>query len=138
MWGFTELARTVKPHMILIEKNFDYDNVNAVFRRYPLEIKYVTTGSGLTEDTKRKGWTVDKPFMVGWLGEQYDKHVIQYPKIRTADMNELINQQQQMVGVTQPSGHMSFKALRNRHDDLFMAKLIGCNAIRIWWDENDR
>lgn len=133
------LQDTVKPHMILIEKNFDYENVQKTFVKYPFSnLQYITTSSGLTEETRRKGWTVDKPFMIGWLRDQQKDHVVQYPKVQTADMKELINQQQQMVGVTLSSGHVSYKALRNRHDDLFMAKLIGCNAIRIWWDENDK
>lgn len=119
--------------MMLIEKNFDYENVSVAFARLP--ITYVTTGSGLTEKTRAKGWTVDKPYMIGWLKQEYKKHTIQYPNVKSADMNELINQQSQIYPFTIPGGHTSYKAYRNRHDDLFMAKLIGCNAIRIWWEQ---
>ena len=132
---FVRLKNKVKPHMMLLEKNFDYDNVWKAFSKYPLEIKYITTSTDLTQKVRAKGWSVDKNFMIGWLKEEQPKHTIQYPGNRTQDMEELINQQTQIVGITGPSGHVSYKAVRNRHDDLFMAKLIGCNAIRIWWEQ---
>ena len=130
---FEILQKKIKPHLILIEKNFDYENVSKAFRNLP--ITYTTTSSNLTEKSRAKGWSVDKPYMIGWLKTEYKKHTIQYPKVKSADMNELINQQIQIVGITAPSGHVSYKAQRGRHDDLFMAKLIGCNAVRIWWDQ---
>lgn len=129
---FSKMSNMMRPHLILIEKNFDYENVLNAFTHLP--VKYITTGTGLTEKTRAKGWTVDKPYMVGWLKEQYKKHTIQLPSNPTEDMQELINQRNQIVGITAPSGHVSYKAQRNRHDDLWMAELIGCNAVRIWWD----
>ncbi len=129
---FTKLYKKMNFDLILLEKNFDYENVSKAFSHLP--IKYITTSQGLTEKTKAKGWSVDKPYMIGWLQDEYKKHTIQYPSIHSADMAELINQQNQIVGITAPSGHVSYKAQRNRHDDLFMSKLIGCNSIRIWWD----
>ena len=119
--------------LMLIEKNFDYENVSKAFSNLP--ITYVSTTGNMTEKARAKGWAVDKPFMIGWLKEEYKTHTIQYPNIKSADMDELINQQNQIVGITAPSGHVSYKAQRGRHDDLFLACLIGCNAIRIWWDQ---
>lgn len=130
---FSKMSKLIKPHMILIEKNFDYDNVSKAFTHLP--VKYITTGTGLTEQTRAKGWSVDKPYMVGWLKQQYKKHTIQLPSNPTEDMKELINQRNQIVGITAPSGHVSYKAQRNRHDDLWMAELIGSNAVRIWWEQ---
>ncbi len=132
------LQKKIRPHIILIEKNFDYDNILPVFKKFNLDEKYVTTSTGLTEKTRAKGWSVDKNYMIGWLQDEQKNHTINYPSIKSADMNELINQQNQIVGITAPSGHVSYKAQRGRHDDLFMAKLIGCNAIRIWWEQLDR
>jgi len=122
------------PDMVLIEKNFDYDNIWPVFKKYQLPIQYVTTSGNLTDETRAKGWSIDKPFMIKWLAEEYGKNTVQWPPKIGKDMQELMDQRSQMVGITAPSGHVSYKAQRNRHDDLFMAKLIGCNAIRLWWD----
>lgn len=129
---FSILQKKVKPDMILIEKNFDYDNVSKAFAALP--ITYVSMSSNLTEKTRDKGWSVDKPYMIGWLQAEYKRHTIQYPKKQSSDMAELINQQNEIVGITGPSGHTSYKRTRNRHDDLFTSKLIGCNAIRLWWE----
>ena len=76
--------------------------------------------------------------MIDWLPKQYRKHTIQVPEVQSKDMQELINQRNQIVGITGPSGHVSYKAIRNRHDDLFMCELIGCNFIRLWWEELER
>lgn len=132
---FSKLNKKIHFDMMLLEKNFDYENISNAFHRLP--IKYITTSSNLTESTRAKGNTVDKPFMINWLKEQHKKNTIQYSPTRSADMEELINQQNQIVGIVSPSGYATYKAIRNRHDDLFMAKLIGCNIIRIWWDKMD-
>lgn len=119
--------------LLLIEKNFDYENVSKAFSDLP--ITYVSTSGTLTEKSRAKGWAVDKPYMIGWLKDEYKAHTIKWPEIKNADMQELIDQRAQIVPITAPSGHVTYKAQRGRHDDLFMAKLIGCNAIRIWWDQ---
>lgn len=129
---FRILHNKVNFDMVLLEKNFDYYKISKAFERLP--ITYVTTSSNLTENTRADGWSVDKPFMINWMAKQYRAHNIQYPEKQSDDMRELINQQNEIVGITGPSGHTSYKRTRNRHDDLFMAKLIGCNAIRIWWN----
>ena len=130
---FSKMHKKIHFDMMILEKNFDYENVSKAFSHLP--ITYVTTGSGLTEQTRAKGFSVDKPFMVSWLKAQYKKHNVQYPTKQSKDVQELINQRNQIVGITGPSGHVSYKAQRNRHDDLFMGELIGANAIRIWWDQ---
>lgn len=131
---FEYLHRQINFDLIILEKNFDYDKICKAFKHLP--ITYVSTTGNLTEKNRAKGWAVDKPYMIGWLKTEYKKHTIQYPANQTGDMAELINQQNQIVGITAPSGHVSYKRTRNRHDDLFMAKMIGCNAIRIWWNQN--
>ena len=122
--------------MKLIEKNFDYENIKKTFEQYDLQPGYVTTSANLTSKKNSQGWAVDKPYMIKWLARAYLKNTVQWPAKMTKDMQQLINQRSLMTGTTAPSGHTSYKAHRNRHDDLFMAKLIGCNAIRLWWDNN--
>jgi len=129
---FWSLNNKLHFDLMILEKNFDYDRVSKAFSK--LSITYVSTTGNMTEQARAKGWAVDKPYMIGWLKEQYPLHTIQFPKTPNADMEELMNQRKQIVGITAPSGHVTYKAQRGRHDDLFMAKLIGCNAIRIWWD----
>ena len=131
------LKRDHNPDMILIEKNFDYDNIKKTFEKYDLQPRYITTSANLTDEKNSQGYTVDKPYMIKWLAREYLKNTVQWPQSKmTKDMQQLINQRSLMTGITAPSGHSSSKAQRNRHDDLFMAKLIGCNAIRLWWDNN--
>ncbi len=133
---FETLHKKINFDLLLLEKNFDYENVSKAFSHLP--IKYITTSSNLTEETRNKGWSMDKPFMIDWLNKQHKKHTILYPSKQSPDMQELINQRNQIVGITAPSGHVSYKATRNRHDDLFSAKLIGCNAIRLWWEQQQQ
>lgn len=129
---FSKIHKKLNFDMLLIEKNFDYDEVSKAFARLP--ITYVTTSANLTEETRAKGWSVDKPYMIKWLKPQYEKHAILYPSTQSSAMQELINQRNEVVGITAPSGHVSYKRQRGRHDDLFLCELIGCNAIRIWWN----
>jgi len=129
---FDTMHKKINFDMMIIEKNFDYENVSKAFAHLP--IIYVSTSAGLTEKKRAQGWSVDKPYMIGWLKGQYTKHNVLYPSKQSPDMQELINQRNQIVGIKAPSGHVSYKAQRSRHDDLFMGELIGANAIRIWWD----
>ncbi len=133
---FEKLHRKINFDLLIIEKNFDYDRVAPIFAHLP--IRYVTTSSHLKEETRNKGHSVDKPFMIHWLQKEYKRHTIQVPSTQSPDMQELVNQRNQIVGITTPSGTTSYKAQRNRHDDLFMCELIGCNFIRLWWEEMDR
>lgn len=131
---FDKLHNKIHFDLIILEKNFDYENVSKAFANLP--IIYVTTLSNLTEKTRQKGFSVDKPFMIKWLKTEYTKHTIQLPSIHSDEIKELINQRNEISGIVSPSGHTSYKRQRGRHDDLFLCELIGCNAIRIWWDEN--
>jgi len=137
-YHFHKLHNKLNFDLILLEKNlivsFDYELISKAFANLP--ITYVTTLSGLTAKTRQKGFTIDKNFMIDWLKNEYQKHTIQLPPIHSEEIKELINQRNEISGITGPSGHTSYKRKRGRHDDLFMPELIGCNAIRIWWDEN--
>ncbi len=130
---FSKLHNKLHFDLIILEKNFDYEEVSKAFARLP--ITYVTTLTQLTTKTRQKGFSIDKNFMIKWLKTEYKNHTIQLPSIHSDEIKELINQRNEISGITGPSGHTSFKRQRNRHDDLFMPELIGCNAIRIWWDE---
>jgi len=133
---FSFLQKKIVPDIMGIEMNYRGKKLLPLFRiKYKLPMIGINTSANLTEQTRKRICSMDKPFMMKWYATQQRLHKILYPEKRTADMEELINQDNEMVGITQPSGHVSFKRKRNRHDDLFMAKLIGCNIIRIWWEE---
>jgi len=133
---FTLLQKKIDPDVMCIEMNYRGKKLLPLFRtKYNLPMIGINTSANLTIQTRKKGKTMDKPFMMKWYSTQQRLHRILYPQKRTADMEELINQDNEMVGIIQPSGHTSYKRKRGRHDDLFMAKLIGCNIIRRWWEE---
>ena len=133
---FSMLQKKINPDIMAIETNYRGRKLLPLFQeKYKLPMIGIHTLSNLTDKTRRLGHSMDKPFMMNWYAEQQRLHRILYPDKRSADMEELINQTNEMVGITQPSGHVSYKRTRGRHDDLFMPKLIGCNIIRIWWEE---
>jgi len=132
---YEKVKRQINPHLVLIEKNFDYDKLKPAFVN--TNPTYVTMSSGLTKQTRRKGFSIDKPWVINEIHKLHKNHHIQYPDKMTADMQELINQRNEMSGIVSPAGKTTYKRTRNRHDDLFMAKLIGINAILLWWQNMD-
>ena len=133
---FTKVSKQIHPDLILIEKNFDYEKVLLAFKHLP--ITYVTMSSGLTEETKQKGFSVDKPWCIRQIDSLQRKHAILYPEKLSYDMQELINQRNEMDAVPTGTGHISYKRTRNRHDDLFIAALHCCNFIRLFQEQQER
>lgn len=132
---YSKWYHQIKPDLILIEKNFDYDRVKIAFASLP--VTYVTMSNNLKESTRRKGFSIDKPWCIQEIHKLHQRHAIQYPQVLSFDMQELINQRNEMSAVNTGTGHVSYKRKRNRHDDLYMGKLIGINAILLWWEELD-
>lgn len=114
--------------IMLLEKNHGYDEVSKAFSGLP--IQYVYTCASLKDSNRHKQDVMDKHFMIEWYGKAISNDVFLYPKVMTAEIAELIKQ---VELISEING--SFKAKAGRHDDLFMAKLIGCDFIRKWWDE---
>lgn len=132
---FAKVSKQIHPDLTLIEKNFDYEKVSLAFKHIP--VTYITMSSDLTEETKQKGFTVDKPWCIRQIASLHRRHAILYPEKLSYDMQELINQRNEMAAVPTGTGHISYKRTRNRHDDLFMSELIGVNAILLWWNRLD-
>ena len=65
------------PDMILIEKNYDYDNIKKTFEKYDLDIQYITTTANLTNKKNSQRYTVDKPYMNKWLARENLKKTVQ-------------------------------------------------------------
>ena len=101
---------------------------NCLDKKYNLDVAGIFTSANLTEKTINRGQSMDKPEMVKWLKDTMANHQVLFPEKPSEDMQELINQIHQIVGITGPSGHTTYKAMRGRHDDLFMAFLLCCHV----------
>jgi len=132
---FTKISKQIHPNLIQIEKNFDYEQVQLAFVHLP--VVYVTMSSTLATKTRQKGFSIDKSWCIRQIDSLQKKHVILYPERISYDMQELINQRHEMDAITTATGHVSYKRTRSRHDDLFMAELMGVNAILLWWERLD-
>lgn len=132
---YSKIKSQIKPHLIILEKNFDYENLLPAF--VDVSPLYVTMSSKLTEATRKKLHSVDKPWVINEIHTLHKNHQIQYPPKLNSDMRELVNQRNEMAGIIGPSGKTTYKRLRNRHDDLYSAKIIGINHILHWWRECD-
>lgn len=135
---YEKVKLQINPHFILLEKNFDYDNLLPAFTH--LNPTYITTTSNLTIQNRINLKAVDKPWVIKEIIKLHQNKQIQYPPKISADMKELINQRNEMSAFTSLSGHISYKRVRGRHDDLYSAKILGINHILRWWetcDDND-
>ena len=91
------------PDRILIEKNFDYDNIKKTFEKYDLQPRDITTSANLTSKKNSQGYTVDKPYMIKWLAREYHKNTVQWPQSKmTKDTQQLNTQRSLMKRRTAP------------------------------------
>ncbi len=124
------LKDSIQADIVTIEKNFDYDDLYKIFNS-PLKPLWVQTCSSLTENNRNNVNTMDKNFMAKWLVKNLTRITI--PQNADETILELIHQNMQISSYTTPSGKTGYKAKSGRHDDLFMAELIGLDVIRKWW-----
>lgn len=132
---FSKLQRIVKPHIILLEDNFEKDKVERAFRKYQIPTKWIHTSSNLNENTRRKYTSLDKPFVVEWLATQKKAKRVFYGD--GSDMQILINQTSEIVSFMTQNGGTTYRRQRGRHDDLFSCSIIFANFVRLWWEELD-
>ena len=127
------VRNSIKPNIIGIETNNRGKRVMNLYReKYALKLVGINTSANLTLETLERGLTMDKPFMIGWLKEYLQNHMIKFPNNPTVEMKVLIDQIHQIVGIRTAAGHISYKAQRGRHDDLFMAFLLCCHIARLY------
>lgn len=124
------VKKSQRPNFMGLETNNRGGNVLKLFEtKYNLKMNGVYTGFDLNEETMLKGKSMDKPYMIKWFKENIDRVI--FPEVRSADMSELLNQMNQIVGIRTASGHMMYKAQRGRHDDLFMALLLSLHIVMV-------
>ena len=61
---------------------------------------------------------MDKPWTIKYLAQMKEDGTILFPEVAYGAMAKLITQISEIVGIRQPSGHIAYKAIRGRHDDL--------------------
>ena len=82
------IHQEIKPNFMGIETNNRGKNVLFLFhQKYGLNfIHGVSTSANMTEKTRSKGYTMDKPFMVHWFKEKMGRHEIIFPAAPPRDM----------------------------------------------------
>ena len=118
------IQKNVKPDFIGMETNNDGADIISRIKKCGITVNGIATSSGLTEETRNKGLTMDKNYTIKQLAKMMKKHSVIFPGNSTKDMQKLISQIPQIVGIRGPTGNRTYKAMRGRHDDLFMALLL--------------
>ncbi len=132
------IRNKIKPHFMGLETNNRGKEILKLFQtKYHLSLHGVSTSSNLTDQTREQGHAMDKQFMIEWFAQQKQKHNILFPKNPTPDMNELITQVSQISGFKSYNGTTSYKRIRGRHDDLFMALLLCCHIALLYMKRYD-
>ena len=127
------IEKKLRPQFMCIETNNRGKRVQDLFlKKYNLKVAGIYTSSNLTEKTRQRGESMDKPFMVQWLKDYIDAGQVQFPENPSEEMQELENQLAQIVGIATPSGGTTYKAQRGRHDDAFMGFLIAVHIARLY------
>ncbi len=136
-----KIRERIEPDYLGMETNNDgTEIIKKINQQGGVSLSGITTSANLTAKTRRKGRSMDKPFMIKWLATKLRNHDIEFPKKESTqkDMKILIEQIPQIVSQRTPNGSITYKAQRNRHDDLFMALLLCCHIFMIYqckWNE---
>ena len=134
---FRRIAKVINPHMILLEDNFEKDNVNKAFKKNGINVNWIHSSANLTDEKKRQYHSLDKPFVVEWLAEQRRLKRVFYADNKKDDMDVLVIQTDSIISFMTQNGSTTYRATRGRHDDLYICSIIFANFVRIWWDELD-
>jgi len=132
-----KIHNQIKPNFMGIETNNQGNHVLRLFKeKYHMDwLKGVSTSANLKESTRAKGFTLDKPYQIGWFKQKLAEHDIVFPSVPTKDMQELIDQIPKISQFITPGGQTSYRAYRSQHDDLFMAALHCTNFIRLFIEQ---
>ena len=124
------VKKKMNPDMMLMEKNGLGKGVDHLFRtKYKLPIIPVNN-TGATIHDLRIG-TMEKTATVDWLVIMFRNRYVRFPKEMSISMNKLFEQIKSISSYITPSGNTSYKAIRGRHDDLFMSFLLCAHAARV-------
>ena len=135
-----DIKNKIRPNFMGIETNNKGGRLLKLYHeKYKMTwLHGINTAGDMTEKSRSKGYSMDKPFMVKWFAKKKDEGMFVFPDIPTVDMQELIDQIPQIVSIRTAGGQISYKAQRGRHDDLFVAALHCCNFIRLFIEQQER
>ena len=115
--------------ILRVESNVKGKKIGEALRaRYGIPIKPVYTSGNVSTI---KPQTMNKGVTTRWARDEHKAGRVHYPYRDAGDIPELINQMQSIVGVRTPSGQTGYRAVRNRHDDLFSAFVTDCHVVRV-------
>jgi hypothetical protein len=134
------MKQLIKPNFVGIETNNKGKKLLQLYKtKYNMTwLHGVSTSGEMTDESRAKGFSMDKPFMVKWFAEKQQEGLFEFPAEPTKDMQELMDQIPLIASVRTAGGSSTYKAIRGRHDDLFVAALHCCNFIRLFIEQQER
>ena len=134
------IKKRINPNFMGMETNNNGKDILKLFhKKYKLNYIHGVTMSGeLTEETRSKGYAVDKNYITNWFKDRMKEGMFEFPRNPTADMQEFMDQIPKIVSVMTANGSTTYKAYRGQHDDLFLAALHCCNIIRLFIEQQER
>ena len=127
------VRKKIHPDFMGMESNNDGKEIIGKLNLIPLmKLTSINTSANLADETRLRGYSMDKPLMVEWFANQKKLHNIVFADDTKGDMQELIDQIGMIVSGKSPGGSTTFKAARNRHDDLFLALLLCCHVFLVY------
>ena len=138
------LINQVQPHYFGLETNNEGREAINAFRRHDIGVQEITTVGRLSEENRRKAIDrMDKSHTVQWFVQcakspPTKKPAFIYFPNKPSDHMIVLQEQIQMIQVyLTPNGSFTYKAMSNRHDDLFMSFLMCCHVARIHIERTD-
>ena len=134
---FFQVAKEIKPmwkrahpKIFALEKNNEGEKAIEMFSMAGIPVMGITTTGDVSDHGR---WEVmDKAYTVHWIQKMFRNHRIIFPTNHSIYMQMLIDQLKQVIKQRTPNGSVTYKAMRNRHDDLFSAFLILCHLARLY------
>ena len=136
--SFNDVAKYLKmihlryfPDIIGVEKNNDGEKLISLMRnRYNIPTLGVLNTSRCVPKQLMNHDLMDKVHTVRWMKKKYRDGQMKFPSRPSEDMQELINEFHDMVMVRLPSGFITYRARRSRHDDMFLGFTLCCNYVK--------
>ena len=127
------IKKKIHPDFMGIETNNRGKDIQELFKiKYNLPLTGINTSSHLTSKSRDKGLSMDKAFMIEWFAVQKQKHNILFSDNPSKHMSLLMDQIPQIGTMRTASGLTTYKAVRGRHDDLFLALLLCCHIALLY------
>ena len=127
--------RSVRPTIFALEKNYKGDKVVSEFENLKIPVMPVYATGDVSD---RRRWDVmDKSFTTEWMATKFRDHRVKVPRNHSIFMELWLDQLRQIRRFRTPSGRITYRAQRNRHDDIFSASLICFHFARLYMDEEE-